>query len=124
MIKIVGGGKPQTYKAVNRVSPSLTRLNEYTGTYYSDELESKYEFAIQDGILILRRKKAKTIQLFATFADNFWNDNFGYVRFTRDDHHRINGFLLTSGWIRRLRFAKSQASSTVSCTGCDCPSVA
>jgi len=107
MIKIVGGGKPQTYKAVNRVTPSMRQLHEYVGTYYSDELESKYEFAIQDGLLILRRKKAKAIQLFATFAENFWNDNFGYVRFTRDDHHRINGFLLTSGWIRRLRFAKS-----------------
>ncbi len=107
MIKIVGGGKPQIYKAVDRVTPSLRQLSEYAGTYYSDELESTYEFAIQDGILILRRKKAKAIQLFPTFADNFWNDNFGYIRFTRDDHHRINGFLLTSGWIRRLRFEKS-----------------
>lgn len=107
MIKIANGGKPQTYKVVDRVTPSLRQLNEYAGTFYSDELESTYKFAVKDGMLILMRKEAKAIQLSPTFADNFWNDNFGYVRFTRDNHRQVNGFLLTSGWIRRLRFAKS-----------------
>jgi hypothetical protein len=104
MIKNTKGGKPQIYKAVERVTPSLKKLAEYVGAYYSDELESTYRFEIEGGVLILHRDKAKPIQLFPTFADNFWNDNFGYVRFTRDDHNHVNGFLLTIGWIRRLRF--------------------
>ena len=106
MSKITKSGKPQTYNAVEPVTPSVKRLSEYAGTYRSAELDSLYPLGIQEGKLVLLRDKAKAIPFTPTFADNFWSDEFGYLRFTRDKSGKVNGFLLTSGWIRRLRFTR------------------
>ena len=83
------------------------RDEEYAGKFGSDETDVTYTVIVQDGKLSLARKKAKNIALAPTFADNFWNDDFGYFKFTRDQGHRINGMLYTSSWIRRLRFKKT-----------------
>lgn len=106
MQKVTRGGKPQVYEAVEAVAPTPAQLAEYAGDYSSDETGSTYTFVIQEGKLMLRRKNAKNIPLTPTFADNFWNDEFGYIKFTRDQQNKVNGLLLTGGWIRRLRFNK------------------
>lgn len=108
LTKITQDEKPQTYKAVERVTPTVRQLKQYAGTYDSDELDSAYRFDVVEGKLALRRKKAKAFVLKPTFADNFWNDDFGYIRFTRDKHHRVTGLLYTGGWIRKMRFVKRQ----------------
>ncbi len=106
MIKKTGSGKPQVYLAVEAVAPKPTQLTEYAGQYYSGEIDATYLFTIQAGKLALQRRKGNSVLLTPTFADNFWNDQFGYLRFTRDQHRKVNGLLLTGGWIRRLRFKK------------------
>jgi CubicO group peptidase (beta-lactamase class C family) len=106
MLKITSG-KSQLYKAVDPLTPSVKQLNEYAGTYRSAELDSSYSFEIQKGKLVLLREKSRAIPFKPTFADNFWSDEFGYLRFTRDKQKRVNGFLLTSGWIRRLGFRRT-----------------
>ena len=106
MLKITKSGKPQTYNAVEPVTPSVKQLSEYAGTYRCAELDSLYPLGIQEGKLVLLRDQAKAIPFTPTFADNFWSDEFGYLRFTRDKSGKVNGFLLTSGWIRRLRFTR------------------
>lgn len=107
MLKVTRGGKPQIYEVVEAARPSLAQLAEYAGRFRSDEIDAAYTIIVQDGKLSLARKKAKNVALFPTFADNFWNDEFGYVKFTRDQRHKINGLLYTSSWIRRLRFKKT-----------------
>lgn len=107
MLKITRGGKPQVYEAVKASRPSLSQLAEYAGTFRSDEIDSTYTLVVHDGSLMLVRKKAKNVVLSPTFADNFWNDEFGYVKFTRNSGKKVNGLMLTGGWIRRLRFSKT-----------------
>lgn len=107
MLKVTRGGKPQVYEAVESARPSLAQLAEYEGEFRSDEIDAAYTLIVQDGKLTLARKKAKNVALTPTFADNFWNDEFGYVKFTRDQRHKINGLLYTSSWIRRLGFKKT-----------------
>jgi CubicO group peptidase (beta-lactamase class C family) len=107
MLKVTRGGKPQVYEVVAAARPSLAQLAEYEGKFRSDEIDAAYTLIVQDGKLTLARKKAKNVALTPTFADNFWNDEFGYVKFTRDQRHKINGLLYTSSWIRRLPFKKT-----------------
>lgn len=107
MFKIIDGGKPQRYEPKVPVAPSPKDLAEYAGRYYSEEIEANYAFVIDQGELTLERQKAKSFPVTPTFADNFWNDQFGYVRFTRNAQGEVDGLLLTSGWIRRLRFVKA-----------------
>lgn len=106
MVKITKSGKPQEYSAVEPVTPSVEQLGEYAGRYRSEELDSTYTLGIQRGKLVLLRDKANAIPFTPTFVDNFWSDEFGYLRFTRDKLRKVNGFLLTGGWIRRLSFAR------------------
>jgi CubicO group peptidase (beta-lactamase class C family) len=107
MLKVTRGGKPQVYEAVGSVRPSLAQLAEYEGKFRSDEIDAAYTLIVQDGKLTLAREKAKNVALTPTFADNFWNDEFGYLKFTRDQRHKVNGLLYTSSWIRRLPFKKT-----------------
>ncbi|MGI8838761.1 MAG: serine hydrolase domain-containing protein [Pyrinomonadaceae bacterium] len=107
LVKITKSGKPQVYNLVQPAAQSVKQLSEYAGRYRSDELDSLYTLGIQGGKLVLLRDKAKAIPFTPTFADNFWSDEFGYLRFTRDTLRKVNGFLLTGGWIRRLRFART-----------------
>ncbi|MEK6336728.1 MAG: serine hydrolase domain-containing protein [Acidobacteriota bacterium] len=107
MLKVTRGGKPQVYEAVKAARPALGQLAEYAGRYTSDEIDAAYTLIVHDGTLTLTRTKGKNVALTPTFSDNFWNDEFGYVKFTRDRRHKINGLLYTSSWIRRLRFSKT-----------------
>jgi CubicO group peptidase (beta-lactamase class C family) len=106
MLKITSGGKPQVYEVVEAARPSLTQLIEYAGRFRSNEIDAAYTVIVQNGKLTVARKQAKNVALTPTFADNFWNDEFGYIKFTRDQRHKINGLLYTSSWIRRLRFKR------------------
>jgi CubicO group peptidase (beta-lactamase class C family) len=106
MLKIPNGGKPQRYQAVVAVTPSVKQLTEYVGSYLSEEISATYTFVIERGILRLKRQQAESISLTPTFADNFWNDEFGYIRFTRNPQGKVDGVLFTGGWIRRLPFRK------------------
>ena len=108
MLKVSRSRKPEVYEAVDAVAPSWSELNEYAGKYESDEVGATYIFFVQDGKLMLERRKARNIPFTPTFADNFWNDEFGYIRFTRNRQNKVNGLLLTGGWIRRMHFSRVQ----------------
>lgn len=109
MFKIQGSGKPQRYLAVAAVAPSVKQLAEFAGSYFSEDIQATYRFVIESGELRLQRQRARSISLTPTFADNFWNDQFGYIRFTRNAQGKVDGLLLTGGWIRRFPFRKTSS---------------
>jgi hypothetical protein len=95
-------GPPQT----------LQHLAEYTGLYYSDEIESTYEIKLDKASIAIFRHKYPPTHLDPTFADTFKMTNFsplvrsGSVHFTRDDQRKINGFLFDGDRIRNFPFTK------------------
>lgn len=107
LLAIASNAKPRRYQAVATVTPSVKQLTEYAGSYFSDEIQATYTFVIESGELRLKRQQAESISLTPTFADNFWNDQFGYLRFTRDARGKVDGLLYTGGSIRRFAFRKT-----------------
>lgn len=107
MLKIHGSGKPQRYQAVATFTPSAIQLAQFAGSYFSKEIQATYAFVVERGELRLKRQQGESISLTPTFADNFWNDEFGYMRFTRNARGKVDGLLYSGGWIRRFRFRKT-----------------
>ncbi|HQR35386.1 MAG TPA: serine hydrolase domain-containing protein [Blastocatellia bacterium] len=84
-----------------------TKLSEYEGTYYSEEIDSTYRVLLKDGKLTVTRKKFGPTQLTPAFRDGFTSLSIlGTFRFTRDAQNRVNGFRLSAGRIRNFRFVK------------------
>jgi CubicO group peptidase (beta-lactamase class C family) len=97
------------HDAVKAAAYTPSQLNEFTGSFYSGEIDATHTISLQDDKLVLRRKNVDgETALVGQFADAFSAAGTGGIRFTRDDRNRINGFLLTTGRVRNLRFVKTQ----------------
>ncbi len=84
------------------------QLAEYTGEYYSRELETFYRIVFDEGRLIATHRKHDDFPLTAITPDYYSGTEwfFRKVHFTRDNTNSINGFLVTGGRVRNLRFTK------------------
>jgi hypothetical protein len=95
-----------TMERMTAASPAAAALAEYTGTYRSDELDVEWKIAVaRDSVLLLSRRRTPDQPLRTAYADGF-TGGVGSVRFTRDRDGRIDGFLLTSGRIRHIKFER------------------
>lgn len=99
---------PDRFRRVAEWTPSAEELKTLAGSYYSEELDSTYKLALQDGQLKLLRKKLRTHDVKPTFADALYVRFLGFVRFERGTDGRIIGFRITSGRIRNLGFRKTE----------------
>jgi CubicO group peptidase (beta-lactamase class C family) len=83
------------------------RLAEFAGTYYSPELETVYRVAVVDGKLSAHHQRHPDITLTFAGGDAFTGDTwfFQRVAFTRTGG-TVNGFRLTGGRVRSLRFVR------------------
>ena len=103
--------KPAIYEAVQPKAVSAAEMNEFAGTYYAKELDARYVVLVQDGKLILRRKRSRDLELYAMFADAFMNENLGTLRFARDSRNRVAGFTLNAGRVKHIRFLRQSEGS-------------
>ena len=86
-------------------APSATQLEEFAGSYRSDEIDAVYRMVLHDGRLRLERLKVNHASLDPVVRDTF-SSSAGVVRFTRDAQGRVNGFVLEAGRVRGLKFWK------------------
>jgi CubicO group peptidase (beta-lactamase class C family) len=85
---------------------SRARLSELAGNYRSEELDVEWTIkVVGDTALALARRRAPDQRLTPAYADGF-TTGVGSVRFTRDAAGRVNGFLLSAGRVRHLRFER------------------
>ena len=86
--------------------PELTtdQLSEYTGTYYSEELDVNCTIVLRDTSLMVERRKFEPQELSPTESDTFSISRSTKIHFTRSKQNKINGFTLSTGRIRNLRF--------------------
>ena len=98
----------------SRVSePEAPELSEFTGTYYSPEIETLYEIRESEDGLVVYHLRFGEIGLSAGLdEDAFVGRQFFMrdLRFTRDDARDVDGFRLTGGRVRNLRFVKLRSA--------------
>jgi CubicO group peptidase (beta-lactamase class C family) len=87
-------------------APAAAQLAEYAGSYYSEELDTRYTVIVKDDKLVVRRRKFEDATLTPKSSDEFTVANVGTIKFLRDSQKRVAGFELNAGRVRHLRFAK------------------
>jgi CubicO group peptidase (beta-lactamase class C family) len=88
-------------------APARAALPAYAGEYRSDELYTTYRIALTDSGLVLRTRRAPDIRLEPSVPDGFALVPYGSViEFTRTVGRVVNGFLLTDGRMRGVRFVR------------------
>ena len=99
--------------------PSLTsgQLAEFTGTFFSAELDATYRFAVVDGGLVVRIEQELPLEVTPVadgrfkirFYDQaYWEPPSASLEFYRDHDGVITGFSLSSGTERDIEFEKLQ----------------
>ena len=101
-------GNGDVFERAEAFTPTPEQLDEFAGTYRSDELDVVYRLTRVDKTLRLERLKMRAVQLQPLVADTFSSPS-GVLRFSRDGSGRIDGFRLEAGRVRGLRFQKQAA---------------
>jgi CubicO group peptidase (beta-lactamase class C family) len=97
------------HDAVKTATYTPEQLKEFSGTFFSEEIEASYTISLKGDKLMLRRKNVDgETPLAGQFADAFFAAGTGGFRFVRDNQNRVNGFRLTTGRVRNLRFVRTQ----------------
>jgi CubicO group peptidase (beta-lactamase class C family) len=82
-------------------------IKDYVGTYYSEELDTYYHLIDINNVLTVRNIRMKDFTLGYSQNDSFYGpENFQQVTFTRNGKGEADGFLVSSGGVRNLKFIK------------------
>jgi hypothetical protein len=83
-------------------------IKEFTGTYYSEELNTTYTFYSKENRLIANHQRTGDFKLKA-IKNNFFIGNKGSFRditFTRNKNYLITGFKVSSSRAKNIIFIK------------------
>src|SRR5262245_25548831 len=92
-------GPPQT------VTLTAERLTEYTGVYYSEELDATYRLDVGQGNLFLQARNAPRAILSSNTRDEFLRMG-STLKFVRNDQRQITGFVLNGGRSTGIQFVR------------------
>ena len=85
--------------------PTATDLTEFIGRYYSDEIETFYNFTLEQDKLTLHQMRMDDAELSPGEADSFSGGGFSFS-FERDRNQKLIAFYLSNGRTQGVRFAR------------------
>lgn len=100
-----GRSKPRLWEAVPPFAPRAEELEAFTGTYYSEEIDTTYTMSVEGGNLKVRFRPAQRFELTPAYQDAFESEGY-VIRFTRDGLGAVTGFQAYAGRVRHLRFSR------------------
>jgi CubicO group peptidase (beta-lactamase class C family) len=89
---------------VTFVNPTPSQLKEYSGAFYSEELDVTCYMEVKDDALMVKRRKFEDDKLTAKEKDIFLTEGGARIYFTRDKQDKVNGLTVTTGRVWNLRF--------------------
>ncbi len=108
LIVVGDGGKPSVFDAVEPVSPSPADLEDYLGTYYSEELDYEWVLRITNDSLSSwdPRTRGREFALAPFTRDVFSGGWRAFYTFSRDGSGRVVGFTFDMQGVRNLKFVR------------------
>ena len=103
---------PPAEEAKPAFDPSKVKLSDYTGRFYSAELETFYEFELKNDTLVAHHPRHDDFKLTPVRQDGFeagawW---MGNLEFTRDASRKVTGMKASNGRVMNLIFVKEKAT--------------
>jgi CubicO group peptidase (beta-lactamase class C family) len=89
-------------------NPADVALSDFTGTFYSPELETTYSLVVVNDTLRALHQRHDDRNLVPARKDEFSNNFLGTVAFTRGSGNKVTGMKISSGRVRNLAFLKVQ----------------
>jgi hypothetical protein len=87
-------------------APTAEELQEFTGRYFSEEIETFITITLPEETLIIFQRRLDEAPLTpGTESDTFTGGGFTFT-FERDRNHQVIGFYLANGRTRDVRFEK------------------
>ena len=93
-----------TSKRKEKFDFSNLNLADYTGDFYSEEIDATHVLFLDDGKLNVKIANNEALALAPNNIDTFYSDDY-IVHFTRTNG-AISGFNLKAGWVTNLKFKK------------------
>ncbi|NND79828.1 MAG: beta-lactamase family protein [Maribacter sp.] len=93
-------------EAYEYVEPSKVDLKQYEGSFFSEELDTRYLFTVFNGVLMAKHRRNSDIPNKMIKADYFNNPAGVQLQFVRDNTNGIIGINVTTGRVRDLWFQK------------------
>jgi hypothetical protein len=101
--------KADDQKQAEPMTLTAAQQAEYVGEFYSGELDAFYRVAVKDGKLTVRSPKGQgTLEPLGEDRFRPVLGGAGTLHFGRDAEKRVNGFTITTGQIRNLRFDRAE----------------
>jgi len=93
-------------KRIEPFEPNEAQLREYAGSYYSDELDTRYNLVLLSGSLRLAVGHNEEVQVTPMKKDFFAAEN-AKIQFVRDGRGRITGFQISTDRVLNLKFVRT-----------------
>lgn len=108
MIVVIDGRKPSVFDAVESVSLSPAELEDYPGTYFSEELGYEWVLRITNDRLSMWDPRTWNEFAFAPFTKDVFSSHgwWGFYTFSRDGQGRVVSFTVGNPRVRNLKFVK------------------
>lgn len=105
----VPNNPPIEGKRVKPFDPKEVDFNEYTGTYYSEELDFYYHLKAEKDKLYVHCRNSDSDPMKPLIKDTFkYYGNYATIKFLRTGEGTITGFSLSTGRVLNLRFEKQK----------------
>jgi CubicO group peptidase (beta-lactamase class C family) len=98
--------KPITMKRYERAAPTRAQLEAYAGSYYSEELGATWTVTATDSTLVLKTRGGTDQVVRPAYEDTFTGAFL--LNFTRGAGRKVDGMLMSSGRVRKVRFDKAR----------------
>ncbi|WP_339715403.1 serine hydrolase domain-containing protein [uncultured Kriegella sp.] len=109
IIVTIDDGDTIISKSYIPINYSKEQLQEFAGTFYSEELSTSYSFKIKNDTLTATHSRLNDIRINPIKKDMFFGDQwfFNNIKFERDNSNAISGIRISNGRVKNLLFKKT-----------------
>ncbi|WP_223643526.1 DUF3471 domain-containing protein [Corallococcus sp. EGB] len=93
----------RVFTRVDARMPTASAMEALAGQYHSDEVDMTFTVRMEDGRPRMRWQRQKSTVLEPAGGDRFVSDEVGTVTFTRAKSGQVDGLIISTTRVRRLR---------------------
>ena len=98
-----GGDNRATRLPDESWEPTVEEMSDYTGRYFSDEIETFYDVIVEEERLVLKQRRMNDNPLTPGEVDKFSSAGTE-IRFERDSENSVIGLAVSNGRTRNVKF--------------------